>query len=418
MEALPKTVCLKSGNMSWLLRFEAMKFIRSKKTAAVLLLLMLALLGMVMYNARLDKAYWNRVSRDLSWERTLVNNESRKLEVQMEELLQGDFQDQDAYDKLNDHYKFYRMHNLFIYRQQLMIKFYLKGEASALERIELWLERDRHMLKKLQAGFTFLEENVDQVRQRLLVNEYMLAEGIEPLNSPHTMTAVNFLYQLMGYPWVLIPLIAMALLNIDIFSGEMEGGAYKILYAQPYSRRRVLAAKFLVHFTAGAALISLLVLLVFAGVAGLNGLGNPDYPCPYHGATYQGQKLAGSGDSLTFLPWRSYMGKVLPLYLLLLAFVTAFIGACSLILSSTANTVNILFSLVVLDFISRTLFPPEHAFNTLWPLAAADINGVLQGAFRLSALAYLLLLTILSALFLIGACFVLQRRDLTGGIGA
>ena len=238
----------------------------------------------------------------------------------MEELLQGDFQDQDAYDKLNDHYKFYRMHNLFIYRQQLMIKFYLKGEASALERIELWLERDRHMLKKLQAGFTFLEENVDQVRQRLLVNEYMLAEGIEPLNSPHTMTAVNFLYQLMGYPWVLIPLIAMALLNIDIFSGEMEGGAYKILYAQPYSRRGFWRQNSLSLYRRRRSSASGICLCWCSEAAD-----ESSHPAPTRHHLSR-PEACRSGDSRPFC-----LGEAIwegcPLYLLLLAFVTAFIGA-------------------------------------------------------------------------------------------
>jgi hypothetical protein len=127
-----------------------------------------------------------------------------------------------------------------------MARFHHREEA--IERLQLTVERDKHMLQGLEQGYELLDHTPEEVKQRIAINEFILENGLTPLNSPHEMKATNFLTQLINYPWILAILIALALLSIDIFSGDVEGGAYKNLYSQPIARGKIYAAKYLIRF--------------------------------------------------------------------------------------------------------------------------------------------------------------------------
>jgi len=401
--------------MKTIYAFEMNKFWRSKKTIAVLAVLVLALVGMIIYNMEQDKSYWQSQLNELQYERTLVKNEAEKIESQLEDIHGPD--DPEIIEQLDNQYKLYRAHSLYIYQMELMVKAYLKGEVSPAERIGLWIERDLDLLKKMDAGYSYLNDSLAQVRQRLLINENLIQNKITPLNSPYEMTATNFIYQLTNYPWILIVLIALALLNIDMFSGDVEGGAYKFLYSQPFSRIKILTAKYLVSWLNSILAVTLIIIIVFGAVAMVHGLGDLSYPQYYYSESYQSlSSPTRTVETLSYLPWASYLVRILPLYLLLGTFVIGFIGTVSLLLSNTANTVNVMFCLLIIDFISRTLFSWDSLFYWFWPFTPSRINDVLQGNYAFPASTYLILLEILIISLLATSIIVLRKQDLTGGM--
>lgn len=196
--------------MKNLLTFEMKKFC-SVKNAVVVLLALAALMAMVQYNGLRNKNYWGS---ELSQEDVLVLNEYYRLKTEYTAAQNSSPGEVEALRVLKEHQEFYYTQHLFIYQQQLMGKNYTPDRAQ--DKIELALERDRHLLWGLEEkGYAYLQETPVEVGQRLAANQCLLDQGIAPLTSPYEMTAVNFLYQLLTYPWVLILLITLALLNIE-----------------------------------------------------------------------------------------------------------------------------------------------------------------------------------------------------------
>lgn len=398
--------------MKGLIYYEHTRFWRSGKNIVVLLAFVAVLLGLVVFNTILDKSYWSKQQELLYEELVLINNEISLVEKQIETAERTAPEDTEAMAEFEKQYDFYRSQYLLNYQQRTMARLY--SPERALERIELAIKRDQHMLKGLETGYDFLGQTQEQIKQRIAVNENIIQQNIPPLNSPHEMKATNFLYQLTDYPWILAVLIVLALLNIDIFSGDIEGGAYKHLYSQPIKRGRIFAVKYLVRFLYSFILVTGLTALVFGIVFLLNGLGSTNYPILFYGESYQS---LGTVGTFTHLPWSEYMLKIIPLYCILCFFVMTLIGTASLLLQNTGNTLNASFCILVLDFLGRTLFPANSKFHMFWPLTAAGINRVLQGIYTFSASAYLILLSMVSILLFAAGQAVLNRQDLTGGIG-
>lgn len=400
------------------IRFENRKFWRSKKTIAVIPLVVIALLGMVQFNVRKDRSYWQE-SGELSQEHTLVLSEYYKVKAELTAAELSAPEDTETLAKLKDHYEFFNTQHLFIYQQELIGRNYTQEKAE--KRLELDIKRDQHLLAGLEEkGYAFLAETPAGVRQRLAVNQYLFQEKIVPLHSPYEMTAINFLYQLLSYPWILIVLIPLALLNIDMFSREIDGGAYKLLYSQPFQRHKIYWVKYIVHSLNSFFVITALILLVFALVALANGLGDPRYPILYYGQTFHGlgtvTPAEASVNTFTFLPWSAYLLRALPLYILFVFLTITITGTASLLLNNTANVSSFAIVLLFLDIIFRALFAAQSKFYLFWPFTASDINSVLRGSYPLSAAAYLIEEGILTFILYFAGLAHLQKRDLSGGI--
>lgn len=399
--------------MKGLISFENTRFWRSTKNIIVLLAYVAVLIGLIVYNSSLDKSYWNNQQGVLIYERGSINNIITEVQSRTATIEDLNPDDTETLAELEREYDYYRSQYLYNYQQHALARQHTPERN--VERIDLDLQRDRHMLKGMEQGYEFFDQTKEEVLQRIAINEYILEQKLLPLNSPHEMTATNFLTQLLDYPWILAILIAIALLTIDIFSGDVEGGAYKNLYAQPIFRGRIYAAKYLVRFFYSFLIISGLTALVFAVLIPINGLGSVDYPQGFFLESFQSRDTTGA---LTFLPWSQYILRTIPLYCLLCLFVMLLIGTASLLLKNTGNALNASFCILVLDFLARTLFAPDSKFYTFWPLSAAGINGVLQGIYRSSALAYLILLGLSVIILYVGGALILRKQDLTVGMGS
>jgi len=405
--------------MQKLLLFENMKFWRAKKTIVVLMVFVSALIGMVLYNTAQDEAYWDGQQRNVAVERTRIDLLIAQVESELESLEISAPEDIEAIAQLGYYLEFIHGQRRLNYQQKIHAQFHSDDKAA---RLELWIKRDQHLLSGLEEGYEFLGESPDPVQQRLSVNQFLAQENIEPLNSPYEMTATNFAFQLTEYPWLLIILVTIAVLNTDMFSSDFEGGAFKVLYTQPFGRSKVLTAKYLVRLTNSFIVVTGLAVIVFGVVAIRNGIGNMAYPVFYYGGSYQSlvtssQSSAVAGETLTFLTWSAYILRTLPLYSLLCCFVISFIGTASLLLKNTANVFNALFGWLFLDFSTRTVFSHDSVFYFFWPFAASGLNTVLQGSYSMSALAYVIMLGLLSSVFLAGSLIFLNKQDLTGGNG-
>lgn len=400
-----------------LINFETRKFWRSKKTAAVIVFIAVALGGMVFHNSQRNSKYWPSNER-WDWESYIAYSECYRIRAEQTALEVSDPDNSSEKERLAELHDFYNTQRLYIYQLELLAKDYSPEKLE--KRLTLEIQRDEHLLAGLGRGYAYAEQLPAFAEQRLAANKYCLEQGVEPPYSPYEMTGTNFISSLLSYPWVLIILIALALLNIDLFSGEFDGGAFKVLYAQPFRRRNIYFAKYAVHTVYSFVVVSSVILLVFALLSGINGLGDMRQPLFYYGQSFQGLTTADPTTAatgiFTFLPWTAYMARALPLYLLFVVLTVTVTATASLLLYNTANVLNFAASLLFIDVVFRTLFSVRSNFYYLWPFTGFEMNGALQGEFPLSPLAYLIAPGILSVCLFTVALIVLGRRDLSGGI--
>lgn len=394
-----------------LFRFERKKIWLTRKTLVVFCLLLLAFIVMVVINNNKDKNYW-RGGGDIGYEDMFAQSSYSRVKAEYLGTEQNTVAGIEARDELKKQFEFYRSQHLYIYQLSSIGKGTI--ERTAEEMLGLYIEKDRHLLWGIEEeGYDYLDQTPEAVRQRLAVCEYMLDNGIEPLHSPYEMNATNFLTQLFSYPWVLIFFAAIILINVDMFSKEIDGGAYKTVYAQPWERGKVFWAKHASHILITVSGLIACILLAFLLITLWQGFGDPGYPQFYNSQSFRSPWSAGINVS-TFLPWLAYLPKVVLLFLAATTMSTIFIGTLSQFLRSTSNTLS--FSLVLLFFtiLFRTIFPITSSFFSFWPFTAFEANLVLTGTYNLSAVAYLVQLALLSILFFFLGQYALKKHNFHG----
>lgn len=412
--------------MKGIIQFEFLKFCYSKKNLLVLLFLAIALLAMITYNIFRDNNYWLTVKENLSFENTLLENEERTILEDLDAARKVakviDTPDTNAVvAELEIKASFLQKQRLYCYQQIIMARDYSKDKAK--ERLELWIARDQHLLLGHEAGLidqtSILAQNGTalEAEKRLAVNQTLLRENIEPLNSPYEMTAVNFLYRLGSFPKILIVVVALMMLSMDLFSGDIEGGAYKVLYSHPQKRASIHGVKLIFNIIASICLVTVLIAVVFAMLSLVKGVGEVHYPTFFLEDSYTIFLTDSTAFNtvLSLVPWSVYITKAIPFYLLLSCFVLSFTGMFSLFLGNTANTLSAVICVLFLDYSFRLIIPSSSNFYLVWPFAALSFNDVFQGVYRGSALAYLFLFGGLTLLFMAFSLIFLIRKDMKGG---
>lgn len=408
--------------MKALFKFEGRVFCYTKKNLAVLLAFILALSFMVVYNIVRDNNYWSAMVKQLDHERALAASEERDVQDELENTREQKKINPQPYlderiDFLKEKLSFIKEQRFFCLQQREIAKVYSKEKVW--EMLELWIDRDIHLLSGLEQGLIDAESRVFQeplvIQERLAVNQALLQGKVLPLNSPYEMKATNFLYSLISYPWCLIPVIVLALLSIDLFSGEFEGGAYKVLYSQAPRRSLIHSVKFAFRIGVSFFAVTGLIAAAFGLLSLLKGLGETSYPIFYANGSYTIWATKAAVSLRPIIAWQAFMARGAPLYLALSLFIPVLTGTLSLLLATGVNTLSAVISLFFLDYSFRLLFNGSDTFNRVWPLAAMYIKDVLQGYYAGTALNYVVLLSAFSLLLLLMGLAALAFQNLEGG---
>lgn len=408
--------------MKALFRFESRVFCYTKKNLAVLLAFILALSFMVIYNNVRDRNYWPAMVKQLDHERALAASEEREVQDELKNTREANKITPNPYldeqiEFLKEKLSFISEQRFFCLQQREIAKEYSKEKAW--EMLELWIERDIHLLSGLEQGLIDANSRIFQepldIQERLAVNQALLHGQVFPLNSPYEMKATNFLYSLISYPWCLIPVIALALLSIDLFSGDFEGGAYKVLYSQAPRRSLIHGVKFVFRIGIGFFAVTGLIAAAFGLLSLFKGLGETSYPIFYAKCSYTIWATKAAVSLRPIISWQAFIGRGVPLYLALSLFIPVLTGTLSLLLATGVNTLSAVISLFFLDYSFRLLFNGSDIFNRVWPLAAMYIKDVLQGYYAGTALNYTVLLGAFSVLLLLLGLTALALRNLEGG---
>lgn len=190
-------------------------------------------------------------------------------------------------------------------------------------------------------------------------------------------------YLVLNFLWVHVPLLVVIVTG-DLFSGEAQGGTFRLLLSRPVSRTNLVTAKFLAAFA-----YTFVLMLIFSLVSlGL------------------GLLIFGKGDLMVFFTSINIIPENDILWRFLMAFIYGFVGmssiaSLSLLLSSMSRNslgpilstmaIIILFTLITsFNFSIFRVIKPFLLTNYLdsWQLLfafAVDIKQVLRDAIILGA---------------------------------
>lgn len=209
------------------------------------------------------------------------------------------------------------------------------------------------------------ESKIKDLENGTILNNYLLEHNIEPLLSPNYPSASNLIYLLNSKEAMLIMMILFVVSIVDIFSGEIESGAYKLTYTSPYSRIQIIQAKILVSLIFVSILYILIPVFVLIISSIITGYGSLEYPI-----------LINILGEFQVIPVVKFIQLSLIYYWFLLIF---FVFLCSLIFiffkesTSIISVFSGLFLIVFLVSSTRS----QSIINYL-PLGSFDLITILQ----------------------------------------
>ena len=209
------------------------------------------------------------------------------------------------------------------------------------------------------------ESRIKDLENEIVLNNYLLEHHIEPLLSPYYPSASNLIYLLNTKEVMLIMMILFVVSIVDIFSGEIESGAYKLTYTSPYSRIQIIQAKILVSSIFVSLLYIIVPVFVFIISRFITGYGCLQYPI-----------LINTLGYFQVIPVVKFIQLSFIYYWLFLIF---FVFLCSLVFIAFKESTSIisvfsgLFLIVFLVSSSRS----QSIINYL-PLGSFDLITILQ----------------------------------------
>lgn len=209
------------------------------------------------------------------------------------------------------------------------------------------------------------ESRIKDLENEIILNNYLLEQHIETLLSPYYPSASNSIYLLNTKEVMLIMMILFVVSIVDIFSGEIESGAYKLTYTSPYSRIQIIQAKILVSSIFVSLLYIIVPVFVFIISRFITGYGCLQYPI-----------LVNTLGYFQVIPVVKFIQLSFIYYWLFLIF---FVFLCSLVFIAFKESTSIisvfsgLFLIVFLLSSSRS----QSIINYL-PLGSFDLITILQ----------------------------------------
>lgn len=220
-----------------------------------------------------------------------------------------------------------------------------------------------NVLKQRDTTLQYRSYWTSDIMLRLAVDRHLQNNKMPYINFGPSMKGLFSLSTFsMFFPFLLV--LLLSLIVGDIFNKEYNGGSYKVLLTQPYSRAKFAASKYIavVIFTVSSLLIAFIINFIVCGM--FFGFGTFDYPVPLQN-NFMNLSLFSCTKYLTVCPLYLYfiltMAMDIGLILALCAaalFLTYIIKNRGLTLASL-SVISIMFC--VLYYVNY-LFPPS-AFN-------------------------------------------------------
>lgn len=396
-----------------LIQLEWIKFIESRKNRMILLIMILYIIGIVFYNQYQYRHYFSNVEKSMTAER---NKASSYLNI-IQLLKKNDANYKENPDEL-----------LFLnteIKKSLLLEYFFKD--LNLEDWKYVLQTENQKFSNLIWGEenkfikgTILNargQNPLFMKSKIIQNQYLIDNNIVPYINPYEINGINFLLLLLNRHTPLILIILAVLLSIDIFSGEMEEGTYKLYFTQPYSRKTIYWSKIFSILFFSIGIIAVLIILFFIIICVIFGFGEPTYP----------QVIATSQVLLSFRNNINLLGnfqvvssiKFIALGYVLLFFISSMILISSIFLSivfkSTTKSIGVFTYIILIAFVFNMYVEDKSLLRFYSIFSYVRIEEVIKGQINTSYIIGITI-TMFSSIFILklGKGF-LTKIDLVGG---
>ena len=399
--------------MGKLFEIEWIKFKKNKKNKLLLLLLILYIVILVFYNQKQYKNYFSKMSQAMNEEKIKANSRLKMIELFM---------------KNDEDYSSNPLEQSYLNKEiqkSTLLGYYYKEKDFADWRRFLQIENEKYSNLILGEENNFIDKKVLyargqgplELKSKIIRNEYFIDNNIEPYINPYELNGVNFLILLLKNNNPVILIAFLALFAIDIFSGEMEEGSYKLYYTQPLSRACIFWSKIISTLIFIVGLTLSIVFIGFFIISLIYGVGDFTYP-QIIGLS---KGLLASLNSIIFLgefkiiSSLEYIIKGYILLFLIATMLILFIISLSILFKSISINLGAFASIFLLDYVLNIFLNFESMFRFYLPLNYMRVGLILSGEINASYIAGIQISLICSVLLLIINCNLFVKKDLIGG---
>lgn len=340
-----------------LIEFELLKLLKNKKTILIVISCFLFSILFVGYNHYQHNRYIEDMIQNLINDNGLANQ-------RVEYLNKLKYKTDDQIEELE------------FWGPEAVTTSYLKTYYSSPSLFD-WKDilrqtnkRNENLIIGYQKGYIYIysqstESRIKDLENEINLNTILLEKNTEPLLSPYYPSAFNLIYLLHSKEVMLILMILFVVSIIDIFSSEIESGAYKITYTMPFSRVQIIQSKILVSSIFVSFLYIIVPAFMFLISSIITGFGSSVYPV-----------LVNTLGLFQIIPVIQFILLSLIYYWFQLIF---FVFLCSLvfiILKESTSMLSILSGIFLMTFlinVNRT----QSNINYL-PLGSFDLITILQ----------------------------------------
>lgn len=272
--------------------------------------------------------------------------------------------------------------------------------AYAIGRAETLLAlMDRGYYHDELKGYGVTKKTLDTDRAYY---RYFEAQDIPPYTTPYEPNLLNFILQMFQHDTMLLLMVVVSLLMADQICHDYDSGTYKTIYSQPISRKKLIIAK--VSAAAAVILLTLPAALAVFSVVPLSayGMGSSAYPYIVH--TYD------------VVSWTWLLQRILPFSLLVILFYMTVAALLASWQKTISNTMLCIGSLLILIYFLIRIFGYSIPLFSWIPFFYIYPMEIAAHDFTLDLLPCTILCIAGSLVFFLLHIFIIEKRDLEGGV--
>ena len=272
--------------------------------------------------------------------------------------------------------------------------------AYAIGRAETLLAlMDRGYYHDELKGYGVTKKTLDTDRAYY---RYFEAQDIPPYTTPYEPNLLNFILQMFQHDTMLLLMVVVSLLMADQICHDYDSGTYKAIYSQPISRKKLIIAK--VSAAAAVILLTLPAALAVFSVVPLSayGMGSSAYPYIVH--TYD------------VVSWTWLLQRILPFSLLVILFYMTVAALLASWQKTISNTMLCIGSLLILIYFLIRIFGYSIPLFSWIPFFYIYPMEIAAHDFTLDLLPCTILCIAGSLVFFLLHIFIIEKRDLEGGV--
>ncbi len=390
---------------------EIYKFFKSKKNIIIIILFFAYLLCINFYNIKEYKIYMNKTKQSYHVKYLQAEGNWRGLSRL---LVRTDLLSTEEIEEIEKKIEFYRVErgNLRFIEGK-----YVDNRPEYYRDILIYNnERYDNILNGLDEGVIteqIINLRKEDIKKQISLNQYVLDNDIEPIINPYTMTGANSLVMFLEGNNLIILIFFIVLLTVDIYLSEVEEGSYKLVYTQPFERRKIFFGKVITILIVSLLLMALGVILNFFILSVIYGVGNMNYPFI-------------TNESIKHISFNNQYGEyiILPLWkFAILGFgllipnlicTIALIIFISIFTDSNRKTLGISIMLLVLAFIFDNFLEKQSIVNLIYPYSYLYVRNSIELNTRSNYLFGILLNSLIGIGLFVMSYYKFVRKDFLG----